>query len=55
VLIVSERCAALGDWATLHLVLQGADDLRGALKPDARGHTWRGDLAALDRLLAEAA
>jgi hypothetical protein len=26
------------------------DDLRGALKPDARGRTWRGDLAALRRL-----
>lgn len=55
VLIVSERCPALGDWATLHLVLQDADDLRGALKPDARGHRWRGDLVALDRLLAGAA
>ncbi len=28
-----------------------ADDLRGALRPDSRGRTWRGDLAALDRLL----
>jgi hypothetical protein len=25
--------------------------LRGALKPDARGQTWRGDAAALQRLL----
>jgi hypothetical protein len=25
--------------------------LRGALKPDAQGRTWRGDAAALRRLL----
>jgi hypothetical protein len=29
------------------------DDLRGALKPDARGQTERGDLAALEKLLNE--
>jgi len=29
------------------------DDLRGALRPDARGRTWRGDLAGLERLLGE--
>jgi hypothetical protein len=28
------------------------DDQRGALKPDARGRSWRGDLGALRRLLA---
>jgi len=27
------------------------DDLRGALKPDARGRTQRGDLAALHQLM----
>ena len=35
------------------LRLLDADDLRGALKPDARGRSERGDLAALRRLLAE--
>jgi hypothetical protein len=35
---------------TLHLLLHDLDDLRGALKPDARGRSWRGDLAALQRL-----
>jgi hypothetical protein len=38
---------------TVHLVVNDHDDLRGALKPDARGRTWRGDLAALQRLMAE--
>jgi hypothetical protein len=31
------------------------DDLRGALKPDARGMTERGDLDALRRLLEDEA
>jgi hypothetical protein len=30
------------------------DDLRGALKPDANGRSWRGDTNALRRLLEEA-
>jgi hypothetical protein len=38
---------------TLHLTLHDHDDLRGALRPDARGRSWRGDLMALDRLLGE--
>ncbi len=52
---VTERSAELGDWITVHLQVLDADDLRGALKPDARGHTWRGDLKALDALLASEA
>jgi hypothetical protein len=35
----------------LHLMIYDFDDLRGALKPDAQGRTWRGDLAALKQLL----
>jgi hypothetical protein len=31
------------------------DDLRGALRPDAQGRRERGDLAALQLLLAETA
>ena len=54
VLIVSERCAALGEPVTLHLMLHDRDDQRGALKPDARGRSWRGDLPALQRLLQPA-
>lgn len=53
VLSVASRSAALGgEWVTVHLTVLDLDDLRGALKPDARGRTWRGDLAALERLMA---
>lgn len=52
VLTVSAPCRELGEPVTLHLHLLDHDALRGALKPDARGRTWRGDLAALERLLA---
>ena len=31
------------------------DDLRGALKPDSRGRTPRGDLVAVGRLLEDTA
>jgi hypothetical protein len=51
VLTVAERSAALGEPVTLHLMLHDLDDQRGALKPDARGRSWRGDLAALQRLM----
>ena len=36
---------------TVCLSILDHDDLRGALKPDARGLTERGDLAALQTLL----
>jgi hypothetical protein len=51
VLSVSSPSAALGESVTLHLTVLDHDDLRGALKPDARGRTQRGDLAALRALL----
>jgi hypothetical protein len=51
VLVVVAPCAELGGAATLCLHLQDHDALRGALKPDAQGRTWRGDLAALRGLL----
>ena len=50
-LVLAERSAELSDWITIHLNILDLDDLRGALKPDARGQTWRGDAAALRRLL----
>ena len=52
-LVLGERHAALDDWITIHLNILDLDDLRGALKPDARGQSWRGDAAALQRLLEE--
>jgi hypothetical protein len=50
-LSVAERCPRLNDRVTLHLAVRDRDDQRGALKPDARGRSWRGDSAALQRLL----
>lgn len=51
VLTVGSRSAALGEQVTVHLKVFDHDDLRGALKPDAQGRSWRGDLAAVQRLL----
>jgi hypothetical protein len=51
VLTVSSISRALGEPVTVHLMLHDLDDQRGALKPDARGRNWRGDLTALRRLL----
>ncbi len=52
VLTVSTPSRALGEAVTVHLLLHDTDDQRGALKPDAQGRSWRGDLAALRRRLA---
>ncbi len=54
-LSIASRCAELGEVVTLFLTVLDHDDLRGALKPDARGRSWRGDAGALRRLLAEPA
>ena len=51
VLTVATRSVALGESVTIHLTVLDHDDLRGALKPDARGRTQRGDLAALRNLM----
>ena len=50
-LSIASRCAELGETVTLFLTILDHDDLRGALKPDARGRSWRGDAAGLKRLL----
>jgi len=50
-LSLAEPCPALGERVTLHLAVRDLDEQRGALKPDARGRSWRGDAAALQRLL----
>ena len=54
-LSIASRCPALDELVTLFLTVLDHDDLRGALKPDARGRSWRGDTNALRRLLAEPA
>ena len=53
VLSLAASCADLGEAITVHCVVRDFDELRGALKPDARGRSWRGDTVALRRLLAD--
>jgi len=48
---VETPCRDLGEAVTLFLHVLDRDDLRGALKPDSSGRTWRGDLTALRRLM----
>ena len=48
---VTRRAAELG--VDLY-ALTDHDDLRGALVPDATGHSWRGDARALARLIEAA-
>jgi hypothetical protein len=52
VLVLGASCAALGELVTLQMSVLDHDDLRGLLKPDARGRSQAGDAAALRRLLA---
>jgi hypothetical protein len=52
VLTLAVPCRDLGEPVTLHLSVHDRDDERGALRPDARGRSWRGDRGALQRLLA---
>ncbi len=53
VLSVAAPLREWNDSVTIHLLVRDLDGLRGALQPDARGRSWRGDAAALERLLAE--
>ena len=46
-------CRELGETIGVHLMVYDHDDLRGALRPDAKGRTPRGDLAAVRALLQE--
>ena len=50
-LVLDVPCRALNERVAIALTILDHDDLRGALKPDARGRTERGDLAALRQLL----
>lgn len=50
-LSLSSPCGELGEAIGVHLMVYDHDDLRGALKPDAKGRTPRGDLAAVRALL----
>jgi hypothetical protein len=53
-LSVHSFCEGLNEEVGVHLMVYDYDDLRGALKPDARGRPTRGDLAAVRRLLHDA-
>jgi hypothetical protein len=45
------RCPELAEHVGVHLLVYDLDDLRGALRPDSKGRTPRGDLAAVRALL----
>ena len=46
-------CPGLPQKVLVHLMIYDLDDLRGALKPDRQGRSYRGDLDALKRLIKE--
>jgi len=50
-LMVVLPCREWSQNVCLHLMIYDYDDLRGALKPDANGQTWRGNLTALEVLM----
>ena len=54
-LTLGQAAPELGTVVGVHLPIYDLDDLRGALRPDARGRTPRGDTAAVRRLLEQAA
>jgi len=51
-LSLSSVCKALQENIGVHLLVHDHDDLRGALRPDTKGRTPRGDLAAVQKLLS---
>ena len=53
-LSLADRCPGFSEPVTLFLAVRDLDDQRGALKPDARGRSWRGDATALHKLLEAA-
>ncbi len=52
-LSVNAFCADLNEDIGVHLMIYDFDDVRGALKSDAKGRTPRGDAKALLRLLQQ--
>ncbi len=54
-LSIQARSVELGEHVGVHLLIYDFDDLRGALKPDSRGRSPRGDITALRRLLHDRA
>jgi hypothetical protein len=54
-LSLSSISRELGEPIGIHLMIHDHDDLRGALRPDAKGRTPRGDVAAVRALVEGAA
>ena len=54
-LSLSSLSAELGEHIGVHFMIHDHDDLRGALKPDAKGRAPRGDLKAVRALVENAA
>ena len=52
-LSISSVSRELGEPVGVHLLVYDHDDLRGALRPDSKGRTPRGDIAAVRALLEE--
>lgn len=52
-LSLSSQCPGLGEPVGVHLLIHDHDDLRGALRPDARGRTPRGDRDAVAALVGD--
>ena len=52
-LSLGSKSPELNEMIGVHLLIYDLDDLRGALKPDAKGRTPRGDMTAVRRLLQE--
>ena len=52
-LSLSSRSPELNEMIGVHLLIYDLDDVRGALRPDAKGRTPRGDMTAVLRLLQE--
>jgi hypothetical protein len=46
-------CKPLNESVGVHLLVYDHDDLRGALRPDAKGRAPRGDTRAVEKLLAD--
>ncbi|MDA8444500.1 hypothetical protein [Paracidovorax valerianellae] len=50
-LSISSHSQPLGEMIGVHLLIYDLDDLRGALRPDARGRVPRGDIRAVRKLM----
>ncbi|MEO6016641.1 MAG: hypothetical protein ABIP46_05245 [Polaromonas sp.] len=53
-LSLSSLCKPLNENVGVHLMVYDHDDLRGALRPDAKGRKPRGELSAVQKLVAQA-